>query len=107
MQGGIVFVEPQVEHIEFKFGQFFPEPTALRAVPGVSPGRGSPTPHGCLHPGKCEHRSQKYGGLSGVERAKIKKYILSFKRMIRFDLNMEHDEVYGKFVLTVCICSFL
>ncbi len=25
--------------------------------------------------------------------------------MIRFDLNMEHDEVYGKFVLTVCICS--
>ncbi len=21
---------------------------------------------------------------------------------IRFDLNMEHDEVYGKFVLTVC-----
>ena len=49
MQGGIVFVEPQVEHIEFKFGRFFPEP------PGVSPGRGSPTPHGCLHPGKCEH----------------------------------------------------
>ena len=30
---------------------------------------------------------------------------LSFKGMIRFDLNMEHDEVYGKFVLTVCICS--
>ncbi len=27
--------------------------------------------------------------------------------MIRFDLNMEHDEVYGKFVLTVCICSIL
>ena len=27
--------------------------------------------------------------------------------MIRFDLNMEHDEVYGKFVLTVCICSVL
>ena len=25
--------------------------------------------------------------------------------MIRFDLNMEHDEVHGKFVLTVCICS--
>ncbi len=25
--------------------------------------------------------------------------------MIRFDLKMEHDEVYGKFVLTVCICS--
>ena len=32
---------------------------------------------------------------------------LSFKGMIRFDLNMEHDEVYGKFVLTVCICSNL
>ncbi len=32
---------------------------------------------------------------------------LSFKGMIRFDLNMEHDEVYGKFVLTVCICSIL
>ncbi len=32
---------------------------------------------------------------------------LSFKGMIKFDLNMEHDEVYGKFVLTVCICSIL
>ena len=32
---------------------------------------------------------------------------LSFKGMIRFDLNMEHDEVYGKFVLTVSICSIL
>ena len=29
----------------------------------------------------------------------------SLKEMIRFDLNMEHDEVHGKFVLTVCICS--
>ena len=28
---------------------------------------------------------------------------LSFKGMIRFDLNMEHDEIYGKFVLTVCL----
>ena len=28
---------------------------------------------------------------------------LSVKGMIRFDLNMEHDEVYGKFVLTVYI----
>ena len=27
--------------------------------------------------------------------------------MIRLDLSMEHDEVYGKFVLTVCICSIL
>ncbi len=32
---------------------------------------------------------------------------LSFKGMIRFDLNMEHDEVYSKFVLTVCVCSIL
>ncbi len=32
---------------------------------------------------------------------------LSFKGMIRFYLNMEHDEVYGKFVLTICICSIL
>ncbi len=38
---------------------------------------------------------------------------LSVKGMIRFDLNMEHDEVYGKFVLTVivfvqfCIFVFL
>ncbi len=29
----------------------------------------------------------------------------SLKGMIRLDLNMEHDEVHGKFVLTVCICS--
>ena len=31
----------------------------------------------------------------------------SLKGMIRFYLNMEHGEVYGKFVLTVCICSIL
>ncbi len=58
-----------------------------------------------------------------MERAKIQKSIcirkitqheekffqLPFKGMIRFDLNMEHDEVYGKFaiILTVCICSIL
>ncbi len=30
---------------------------------------------------------------------------LPFKGMIGFDLNMKHDEVHGKFVLTVCICS--
>ena len=54
-----------------------------------------------------------------MERAKIQKiyvtkitqheekfFQLSFKG-IRFDLNMEHDEVYGKFVLTVCIYSIL
>ncbi len=29
----------------------------------------------------------------------------SLRGMIRFDLNLEHDEVHGKFVLTVCICS--
>ena len=32
---------------------------------------------------------------------------LSFKGMIRLDFSMEHDEVYGKFVLTVCNCSIL
>ncbi len=34
---------------------------------------------------------------------------LSFKGMIRFDLNMEHDEVYGKFVFTVFVqfCNFV
>ena len=32
---------------------------------------------------------------------------LSFKGMIGFDLNMEHDEVYGKFVLTICIDLYL
>ena len=32
---------------------------------------------------------------------------LSFIGMIKFYLNMEHDQVYGKFVLTVCICSIL
>ncbi len=36
-----------------------------------------------------------------------KVFQLSFKGMIKFDLNMEHDEVYGKFVLTICICSIL
>ena len=53
-----------------------------------------------------------------MERAKIQKiyertitqheekfFQPSLKGMIRFDLNMEHDEVHGKFVLTVCICS--
>ena len=55
-----------------------------------------------------------------MEKAKIKKiyvrkitqheekfFQLSFKGMIRFYLNMEHDEVYGKFVLTVWIYSIL
>ena len=53
-----------------------------------------------------------------MERAKIQKNIyvrkitqheekFSFKGMIRFDLNMDHDEVYGKFVLTICIYSIL
>ena len=43
-----------------------------------------------------------------MERANIQNFFqLSFKGMIRFDLNMEHDEVYGKFVLTVSICSIL
>ncbi len=34
-----------------------PEPTArkLRAVPGISPGRGLLIPHGYLHPGKSKH----------------------------------------------------
>ncbi len=32
-----------------------PEPTARRAVPGVSPGRGLLIPHGYLNPGKSEH----------------------------------------------------
>ena len=32
---------------------------------------------------------------------------LSSKGMIRLDFNMEHDEVYGKFVLSVCIYSIL
>ena len=68
---------------------FIPEPTARSAVR-----RGLLIPHGYLHPGKCEHSevqsssmiagaslwlmggphwSQKYGGLSGVEKAKIQK----------------------------------
>ncbi len=34
-------------------------------------------------------------------------FLTFLKGMIRFDLNMEHDEVYGKFVLTVCIYSIL
>ena len=57
-----------------------------------------------------------------MERAKIQKnynyvrkitqheekfFQLSFKGMIRFDLSMELNEVYGKFVLTVCIYSIL
>ncbi len=54
-----------------------------------------------------------------MERAKIQKNIckkitqheemffkLSFKGMIKFDLNMEHDEVYGKFVLTFVFVQF-
>ncbi len=68
---------------------FIPEPTARSAVR-----RGLLIPHGYLHPRKCEHSevqsssmiagaslwlmggphwSQKYGGLSEVERAKIQK----------------------------------
>ncbi len=42
-----------------------------------------------------------------ITQHKEKFFQLSIKGMIRFDLNMEYDEVYGKFVLTVCICSIL
>ncbi len=31
---------------------------------------------------------------------------LSFKGMVRFDLNMDHDELYGKFVLTFVFVKF-
>ncbi len=41
------------------------------------------------------------------QRYNTKKSFFNFPLMIRFDLNKEHDEVYGKFVLTVCICSIL
>ena len=62
---------------------------------------------------RLEWKGQRSQRLKKINVRKItqheeKFFKLSFKRMIRFDLNMEHDEVYGKFVLTVCtICSIL
>ena len=55
--------------------------------------------------GKEAKDSKKY--IRKITQHEEKFFQLSFKGMIRFDLNMEHDEVYGKFVLTVCICSIL
>ena len=54
-------------------------------------------------------RSQRFKKIyvRKITQHKEKFFQLSFKGMIRFDLTMEHDEVYGKFVLTVCICSIL
>ena len=54
-----------IKEIEvIRYDSVIPEPTARSAVPGVSPGRGLITPHGYLHPGKCEHsevlRSAKF-----------------------------------------------
>ena len=51
--------------------------------------------------------SKKYYYVRKITQHEEKFFQLSVKGMIRFDLNMEHDEVYGKFVLTVCICSIL
>ncbi len=64
--------------------------------------------HGC-------HDRQEWNGqrfkkiyVRKIIRHEEKFFQLSFKGiMIRFDLNMEHDAVYGKFVLTVCIYSIL
>jgi hypothetical protein len=52
-------------------------------------------------------RSQRFKKIHvrKITQHEEKFFQLSFKGMIRFDLNMEHDEVYGKFVLTICICS--
>ena len=42
-----------------------------------------------------------------ITKHEEKFFQLSFRGVIRLYLNMEHDEVYGKFVLTICICSIL
>ena len=54
-------------------------------------------------------RSQRFKKINvrKITQHEEKFFQLSFKGMTRFDLNMEHDEVYGKFVLTICICSIL
>ena len=54
-------------------------------------------------------RSQRFKKIyvRKITQHEEKFFQLSLKGMIRFDLNMEHDEVYGKFVLTICICSML
>ncbi len=54
-------------------------------------------------------RSQRFKKIHvrKITQHEEKFFQLSFKGMIRFYLNMEHDEVYGKFVLTICICSIL
>ncbi len=51
-------------------------------------------------------RSQRFKKIyvRKITQHEEKFFQLSLKGMIRFDLNMEHDEVYGKFVLTICIC---
>ena len=54
-----------------------------------------------------EWKGQIFKNVRKTTQHEEKFFKLSFKGMIRFDLNMEHDEVYGKFVLTVCICSIL
>ena len=54
-------------------------------------------------------RSQRFKKIyvRKITQQEEKFFQLSLKGMIRFGLNMEHDEVYGKFVLTICICSIL
>ncbi len=54
-------------------------------------------------------RSQRFKKIyvRKITQHQEKFFQLSLKGMIIFDLNMEHDEVYGKFVLTICICSIL
>ena len=52
-------------------------------------------------------RSQRFKKIRKITQHEEKFFQLSLKGMIRFDLDMEHDEAYGKFVLTICICSIL
>ena len=52
-------------------------------------------------------RPKNYNYVRMITQHEEKFFQPSLKGIIRFDLNIEHDEVYGKFVLTVCICSIL
>ncbi len=52
-------------------------------------------------------RNQRFKKVCVRKMTQHEESFFNFPLKERFDLNMEHDKVYGKFVLTICICSIL
>ncbi len=73
----------------FRIEILVPEPTARSAVPVVSPGRGLLTPHGYLHPGKCEHSEVTEGTFACACAGRNKRVVVHESRDCRGSPNID------------------